>query len=356
MPAFSKRPLAGGGPCRRLSRRRIVSVAIALFGLLAVGWFLIYRHNTRKLSENTRVVVRISADALDTLAPTLIQEEFPILEEAAGAVFTGTSQAAGKVDVALESAGDDAVFRIVAAGETTAEIKGIRAPVALAGNGAGTFLAVKRVRFDGRRFHELDLEVNSTHRTRITSVEPLPGTPLSGTVRLLAVRQARKAAPELDVLAARRIKERVAERFEAVVDDTLQQLQWLNQFDESIQALHPDADDWRIRLRSDYDYLQAALVPAGSRVPDLPRPVTHEPTGLEVWLRMTRSERGAVRVMQRWHLAHRLFRRFLPDAEARDIARDMRIGRYGEWTRLHVGAPTMADLRSRMRGDGDQAG
>jgi hypothetical protein len=340
----------------QLSRGRIVSAAVVLSGLLAVGWFLIYRHNTRKLSEDTRVVVRISADALDALAPTAVQEEFSIQEEAAGAEFTGTSRAAGKVDVALESAGDDAVFRIVAAGDTTADIKGIRPPVVFAGKGTGTFLAVKRVRFDGRRFHELNLEVDSTHQTQITSVEPLPGTPLSGAVRLMAMRRARKAAPALDELAAQRIKERVAERFEAVVDNTLQQLQRLNQFDESIQALHPDADDWRIRLRSDHDYLQAALVPAGSNVPELPRPTTHEPTGFEVWLRMTRSERGAIRVIQRWHLAHRLFRRFLPDTEARDVARELRIARYGEWTRLHVGAPTLAELRRRMHESEQQAG
>jgi hypothetical protein len=354
MVVLRKRPPEGSGSPRRVSKRRIAWITCACLGLVATGWFLIYQHNTRRLSEETRVVVRFSADALQSVAPALIQEEFPILEEAAGAVFTGTSQAAGKVDVALESAGDDAVFRIVAAGETTADIKGIRSPVALAGKGAGTFLAVKRVRFDGRRFHKLDLEVDSTHRTQITSVEPLPGTPLSGTVRLLAIRQARKSAPVLDELAAQRIRERVAVRFEAVVDETLEQLQRLNQLDETIQALHPDAGDWRILVRSDYDALQAALVPAGSRFPDLPRPAARDPTGLEVWLRMTRSERGAVRIMQRWRQSHRLFRRFLPDAEARNVARDMRITRHGEWTRLHVGADAFAELRQRM--DAERAG
>lgn len=331
-----------------LWRRRSLLIGTAIALLLIVGlatWGVITHHNTRRLSEDTRIVVRISSRLLDRMTADTVDEEFPFQEEVNGAVFDGVAKATGTVRVAVTGRREEPAFVINVKGRTFGEINGIKSPVQMLGEGRGTFDAAQQISFDGRNFHAGELHVSATHETTITAIEPLPGTPLGGAVRLIASRTARQALPELDRIAAGVIENRVRDRVTEMVRETIGQLRHINRIDETIAILHPDRE-WRVRLFSGRDYLQAALVPAGGAVPELPElPAASarlEP-GIDVWVKMTRTERGLARVAHEWRLSHRLLRRYVEAEKARSIARSLQLHRSGSWMRFAVGAPATED-------------
>ncbi len=334
----------------------VAGSATALGGVAALVWFITYRHDTRTLSRDTRVVVRVSTDAVDNLTNDKIREQFPIDEEVEGARFTGTLEAVGDVRVLINPEAPEGTFTVRVEGETTDVLSGVKPPVQFEGTGVGSFTAIQRMRFNGREFEALDLHVEAEHETTIGSVEPLPGTPLGPTVRLVAARAARKALPALDEAARERIRETVAERVSGMVEETVAELNRMNRFDETISILHPEADDWKIRVASSDSYVQAALVPEGGTPPTLPEIAEDDPVGIEVWLRLTRSERTAVRIAHHWDAAHSLFRRYIPEDQARTLAHDLRMVKVGDWTRLHVGAEATRSLRPAEEETSTEAG
>jgi hypothetical protein len=337
------------------TRQKLTGILIGLPLLAVITWGLVYLRDTRRLSRDTRVVVRVSPDLVDELTRDRITEQFPIEEELAGAEFTGQSTATGHIGVRVEPASDSATLAIEVTGVTKDEVTGVRPPVTFAGTGAGAFQAVQRIRFDGRQFHPLEPEVQATHETRIDSVEPLPGTPFGPAIRLVAARTARQTLPAVDAAFCDRIESIIAERLTQVVDATVERLNHTNQFDETIAMLHPEADDWRITLASSPEFVQAALVPEGGVPPQLP-PDAPDPDGIEVWLRLTRTERGAVRIARRWNVAHRLLRRYLPEHEAATVAQNLEVDRVGPWMRLQVGAEASRRLRRGAIDRSSQAG
>jgi len=329
-------------------------VFIVLVGLITLlSWGSVYQHNTHRLSHDTRLVVRIPAKVLDEITEDTVDEQFPFHEEAQGGVFEGVAHATGIVRVAVDGAQTPPGFVIHVEGKTFGDINGIKSSIAMQGEGHGTFEASQHIKFDGRQFAEGELDTTAKHETTLKKVEPLPGTPIAGAVRMMAMRAARKALPDLDRIAARIIKDHVRQRVQTIVRTALAQLQQVNRVDQTLAILRP-GPDWTIQLQSTRDYLQASLVPKGSHVPDLPAPTddgtVEGPSQIEVWLRLTRTERVAARIVQHWRMAHRLLRRYIPDEKATQIAQNLKLQRVGKWTRLSVGAPATSALRWHMQG------
>ncbi len=315
-------------------------IAVGLVAAGCAAWFLVDRKETNRLARDSRVVVRVPESVVDRLTPDEIREQYEIDESTGDMDVTGTADVVGRVSIEIEphhepEGHDDAMILVRVVGETDNDLIGVQSPIRILGDGRGEFEAVTEVHFDGRVFEASeDTQVDATHETEIVEVEPAPGTPLRGTVRLLASRKAREALPDLNALAAGRIEELVRERVDELVTGAVDELNRLNQFDETVARLHPDSDEWRIVVDSKDGYVQAALMPEGSSEPQVP---TDEPKSLEVWMRLTRTQRTGLKLVSQWKQSHRLFKEFVPEEQARKIADDLTIATVGDWTRLRVG-------------------
>ncbi|QDU37681.1 hypothetical protein Mal4_19970 [Maioricimonas rarisocia] len=326
---------------RRRAALRWAALGIAVLGLGALSWMIVDTRETNRLGRDTRVVVRFPETVIDQLTADEIHETFPIDEETETFHVTGTANAVGKVSIRIEphaepDSHDDALILIEVNGTTDNDLVSVQSPVRVLGDGTGTFRARTRVHFDGFKFvPEEAIEVEATHETEIADVEPLPGTPLGGAVRLIASRKARTALPEFNKIAAGKIEDKVRLRVRELVGEATSELNRLNRLDETFARLHPDSDRWQIAVTTRDGYVQAALVPHGGRSPDLPGGT---PSSLEVWMRLTRSQGTLATLMSRWKQSHKLFRQFVPDEHARRLAEDAQIARIEGWTLLRIGS------------------
>lgn len=328
-------------PAKRRRWPWIWITAACVLGACGVVWFVYDRAETTRLARDTRVVVRFPESVIDRLTADEIEEQFPIDETAGELEVTGTAHAVGRVSIRIEphpelQRADDAMILVRVEGETEGDLIGLKSPVKITGDGQGTFEAGKRVHFDGRLFTaEGETTVDATHETDIVEIEPLPGTPLRGAVRLLASRNARAALPELNALAVGRIEELVRKRVDELIGDTIEELNRLNRFDETVARLHPDLEQWRIAVGAGDGFVQASLVPEGGRVPALP---ASKPTTLEVWLRLSHTQRSGLELVAQWRQSHRLFRDFVPEQQARRVAQELAIADIEDWTCLRIGS------------------
>ena len=331
---------------KTLRRSRIVWAAASAMTLLggAVIWKAIERHEDRVLARNSRVVIRFPEEVIDDLTPQQVTEEFPINEEAAGMQVTGTAKAIGNVKVNIEEhvepgGIDDALVTVKVTGTTDDDFTGENSLVTITADGQGTFEAEKTIHFNGLKFEtEGDTEVSAQHEAEIVTVEPSEDTSWKGAVKLLATRRAKASLPQLNEIASERIKETVADRVDELVDETVDELNRINRFDGTVAALHPDSKNWRIGVRAGEDYLEAALVPEGARMPHISDTT---PDSIELWVKLTRSQRLGLGLADRWGLSQTLLKSYLPSAQAAHIPDKLRITRVKDWTRFQVGLETL---------------
>jgi hypothetical protein len=316
---------------------------VALVCIVGVSLLIWRRHDAQestRLARDTRVVVRVPETVIDRLTADEIREEFPIEESTDELEVTGTARAAGQVTIRIErheehDRHDDAQVNIRVVGHTDNHLVGRHTAAVIIGAGRGEFEAHKQVHFDGLHFTaDEPTIVEATHETEIVDVAPSTTSAIQGAVRLLASRRARAALPELNTLAAARIEETVQRRVDELVEEAVTELNRLNRLEETVARLHPDSERWHIDVDSRDGFVQAALVPEGGTAPRLP---AEQPTALEVWIRLTQTQRTGLGVLAQWRESHRLFRRFVPEEVAGRMPQDVRMANIEGWTRLQIG-------------------
>jgi hypothetical protein len=327
-------------PTRRTWWPALLVALVCIVGVSALAWRIHDARETTRLESDTRIVVRIPETIIDQLTADEIHEEFPIEESTGELEVTGTARAVGRVTIRIsrhaeQDRPDDAMVHVRVVGHTDNHLVGHHASAVIIGEGRGEFEAHKQVHFDGFRFTTVEqASVEATHETEIVDVAPTTTSAIQGAVRLLASRRARSSLPELNQLASSRIEQTVQERVDTLVEEAVEKLNRLNKLEETVARLHPDSESWRIDVDSRDGFVQAALVPDGARAPELS---AERPTTLEVWMRLTRTQRTGLNLAGRWRESHDLFRRFVPDEVAHQIPQDVRIANVGGWTRLRLG-------------------
>lgn len=322
----------------RWRKTAAVVLGAILIVLLTYSW--LNRGEVARLAKDTRVVVRFPTTAINRLTPDKIEEQFPIQETAGKLEVTGESNAVGHVAIHVQqhheqNRSDDAIILVEVTGKTDNDLVGRQSQVKIVGDGRGTFTAVKRIHFDGLTFEaEGAAVVEADHETEIVEIEPASDSPLKGAARLLASRKARAALPELNAIAAGRIREIVGQRVDELVAATLKELNQINRFEETVDRLHPNLKRWRIAVAAQKGFVEAALVPQGGQRPKLPAAA---PSSVEVWMRLTRAQRTGMNLMTHWRQSHRLFRSFLPEDDAQRIADELTVAEVDDWTRLRIG-------------------
>ena len=327
-------------------------VVVGLAGLLAVVLIaavvgvVVEQQERTRLARNARLVVRVPLSVVERLTDREIRQEFPFQEEHGEFTITGTAHATGRVSFQLEphngrSHADDVRIMVRVEGTTEQELLGRGTGIQIVGDGQGTFVAAKAVCFDGQQFREKsETDVVATHDTEIVRLESLEGTPLEGPTKFLASRRAREALPVLNQVAERRIEKTLREIVDRTVGEGLARLNEVQRIDETLAHLHPYAEDWRVTVSATDEFLQAALIPDGAAVPQLPR---NTPPTLEVWMKLTRSQRVGLKVLGEWRVAHRLFRRFVPPERAAQIRDDVTVANVGDWTRVRIAERAWSD-------------
>jgi hypothetical protein len=315
-------------------REQLLTLGFAIVAALAV-WAMANHQDTVRLSSDTRVVVRFPKAVFAQLTQEVIREEFSIDEQTGSMVISGNAVAVGHVALEVQpdtfhDSEEHAVIAVKVTGETEKSLVGEQPSVRILGTGHGQFEAVKHIHFDGRHFSAPEAtQVSATHETEIDDVE----TSIGGAVRLLASRRAREALPEVNQIAVDRIKERVGTRVDKMVKTVLAELNVLNQLDMAIARLHPSAKDWKIRVTSTEDYVQAALIPRGGTLPQLPG---QDSSDVEVWVRLTPTQRLGVTLFSFTDRTYELLSRIVPKKQARELADEVELSDVGDWTRLSL--------------------
>jgi hypothetical protein len=316
-----------------------VAGLLAVLLIAAIVGVIVEQQERTRLARNARLVVRVPLSVVERLTDREIRQEFPFQEEHGEFTITGTAHATGHVSFQLQphngrSHADDVLITVRVEGTTEQELLGRGTGIQIVGDGQGTFVATKPVCFDGQQFREKsETEVVATHETEIVRLESLEGTPLEGPTKFLTSRRAREALPVLNKVAEQRIEKTLREIVERTVAEGLARLNEVQRIDETLAHLHPHAQDWRVRVSATDQFLQAALIPDGAPVPPLP---AETPPTLEVWMKLTRSQRAGLKILGEWRVAHRLFRRFVPAERAARIRDDVTVANVGDWTRVRI--------------------
>ena len=321
-------------------------VLLSIFGLLLLGAYVIW-HNIENseqqtLARESRVVMRIPEDVIDKIAPNRVEEQFEIQETAAGMEVDGTSMAVGdvSVDIIPHSHSEsqdihDALITVQVSGDVKNDFVGKNKLVKIVADGNAEFEATKVIHFDGLTFDpEEETTVKATHDTEILSVEPAKDASWRGAVKILATRRAKAAIPELNEIAIDRVKEIVGDRVDTMVNETVVDLNQINRFDSTVASLHPSAERWQIGVQAQDDFLVAALVPDDAKMPQLP---VSQPKAIELWLKLSRSQRASLDLADRWGMSHSLLKRQLPEEHSNLLPPEMKISTIEDWTRFQVG-------------------
>lgn len=318
---------------------QVGAVVVTLLGAAAI-WTSSDSRETARLSSDTRVVVRFPKTALAELMQSEIREEFAIHEQAGEMAVTGHAIATARVSLDIEAdrlceTDNHAVLAVHVVGETEKNLIGRQSSVTVLGTGHGDFTATKRIHFDGHSFTiDERTDIEATHETQIDDVQ----TAVGGPFRLLASRKARQAVPTVNEIAVTRIKERVVRRIEQIVADVLPKLNAANRLEEVIAWLHPLSEDWRLQVSSSSDVVEAALIPAGGQVPELP---AADSDSVEVWMRLTPTQRLGVDLLTFGNQTHRFLSSMIPEEQARRLAEQLHIADINDWTRLEVAAAAL---------------
>lgn len=329
-------------PQSTLLRRGLQVTAVCLSVVYAGDvWIKSHQQDTARLASDTRVVVRLPKSLFAELTQNELREEFPIREQAGSMAITGDAVATGRISIDIEPdtvchAAEHAMIAVRVEGQTEKSLIGQQSNVTVIGTGRGKFEAVKKLHFDGREFTSDGKPlVTASHETEIEDVQSISG----GAFRLLASRKARAAVPSVNEIAVARIKERVAERVDEIVESLLTELNVSNRLSHAIAHLHPSNKGWRILVSAGEDLVQAALVPDGGQLPELPSMPADD---VEVWVRLTPSERVAMKLLQLGNQVDRVFAAILPGLDSYQLAESLHVAARDDWTLLQFAKPARA--------------
>jgi hypothetical protein len=313
------------------------SAAFVILGSSVVfAWCAVELHQS---SADSRLVVRISEETIQRLAPRRVHERLPIQEAVGDFIVTGVADAVGDVSITLEpTAGPqgEAVFVIRVAGRTLNTFEAQCSPVRILATGEGTFTVEKRLRFDGMRITGDKAVVSAVHETKIGKIDSLPGAEAGTAMRLLAAREVRRSLPQLNARAARRIEETLRQRIDETLRQTIHDLDALHCIHRTAQALHPGKERWRICVTRGDGYVQASLVPAGGRLPRLPKCACGGCDEIDVWVRLSQPERMGLDLLSRWQDSGETLKSYLPPGAPSEIVNRAQMTHVGEWTRLRL--------------------
>lgn len=124
----------------------------------------------------------------------------------------------------------------------------------------------------------------------------------------------------------------------SVVDELVSELNQTTVLDEMIAKHFPEAKSWKLRVSATDKIMQVAVGPEEARIPKLPMNADHSlPTSMEIRVATTWEQGLVVKTLLLWNNSHDLLREFLPEGDARALAKDVEFKTEGKWFLVKIG-------------------
>lgn len=288
----------------------------------------------------SRVVLRVSHQLLDALAPSTLEQSYKIDATSKSTRIHGVGKASGAVGVRLQPADTGAVLIVEIRGETTNHFVGHQDPLKFYAHSGGPFRTTTRVMFDGRQFHQSKATSWSDQRTTIHRLCSRQQGLVGRVVRRIGWSKVRAARSKMNRSIGQRVQQDAAAAMDHAIEELVQELNKLmtKEIAAALHELDPSSETWRAHLSATDRYLQAAIGPLAEQVPKLGAETqTAMQSDIEIWLRRSAQDAVLTGLESIWDNSHHLLKHMLPAEDARLLPADVEIRAVGGWTVLGIG-------------------
>lgn len=316
-----------------------IVVALSIAGSMAPA---AAQSNIASEQEEIQAVFRISKAFLAEVTDQPIVAKIPLCATVLNFRCNGVIHGEGKLSIALQRSGQQAVFEVTSQGHGHACVRGVRGPFVAYGSAWGPFTSLTLVQFDGREFTHIETTPDATVCADVQRVtgrrDRRIGRLIGAGVLPLTDKLMPKAIAQATPIANRYLQDYV----EQTADTIISKLNQKTPVEESVNRLFPKTKDWLFQMSSDEKFLQAAYGPPGVSIPQLPEvPATIVDVRLEAWLRSTSEEARLLAEMSKRPLAKQLVQRYLESTlpELAALAEERSVDAVNSWVVIRISAP-----------------
>jgi hypothetical protein len=291
-----------------------------------------------------QVVARISKRFIeDVAAREEIVASVPYCNEmVVGFCFQGVIDGRGKLSVEMKTIEGEANFVVTSHGTAQTCAWGVRGPIVAIGPAWGSFASQTLVRYDGRKFHQVETTPWADVNGELEHVEGRRGRPIGRAVGCLALPVGRHLVPRAEAEAIP-VAERILKNYvDELATEIVARLDRTNPVEKSLNRLYPETRDWIFHMSSDPQLIQAAFGPRNAKVPVLPEnPAQLKDVRLELWLHSTATEAKDLVELSRNPLAKALIQKYLETVfpELATLSANRSLDAVGPWIVISIGAP-----------------
>ncbi len=290
-----------------------------------------------------KAVVRISKQLIDDVADRKdVVASIPYDAVVLGFRCQGVIEGRADLSVDMTTAQGDATFVVYGRGTAQTYTRGVRGPIVAKGPAWGPFTSRTVVHFDGRKFTATDTIPWAQVNGELDCVEGRHGTRVGRAVGRLLLPVGRLLVPRAEAEATP-IGEYYLKPFaDKQAQEIVTKLNRTTPVEQSLHRLFPETKDWGFQMSSDAQFLQADYGPEGAVAPVLPEnPGRPKDVRLELWVKSTTKEVGALAKLSKQPLAKQLVGKYLETIlpELAALTDNRSVDSVGQWLVISIGAP-----------------
>lgn len=290
--------------------------------------------------DSMAVVVRVSKEMFEDLTRHSIDMTVPVNRRVEQYTITGEANGKGVTDIELIESDEHAQCVISVTGTVVGRLRSDVGPAIARMTTRAKFRTEKTVRFDGDDFLGLPTDTTARNCSNIDSVCAKKRGPIGRIVEVIGTKIAKKSLPEVNLAAQNATTEILSDTMEKAVAELIAELNVDMQIGPLVDKYFPETAEWKPRLATRSNYMQAGFGPPASEFPKHLSPSDDEISALaEIWVRLTPGQAMLVNLMSDLDVGYDLLREYMPDEEARALADDIKIDRREEWTVISYGSP-----------------
>ena len=287
-----------------------------------------------------RAVVRVSWKLIDRLADDQIDANVPFQSEIMGGRMSGRVRSRADITINVEERPDDAKFTILAEGTARGSFHASRGRIRLSGPMSIPFRATKLVTFDGRRFTAGETNVNANVNIQFNCIGLRRNGPFARAGARMITPAVQREKPTIEQSAKPLAEQHLHDFVDQEMNVLAAQLNHVSDLESTIMRVYPQFRDWRIRLSSTDEHLEARYAPPNSDPVVLPNdPRRPENAGMEIWIRTTAAEAKLLERVGGWDQSQQLLRDYMKDQDVtvQEMSADARVVAIDDWVVVALG-------------------
>jgi hypothetical protein len=290
-----------------------------------------------------KAVVRISKKFIeDVAAKEEISATIPYNARVLRFNFQGMAEGKANLSVEMNTSDGEAAFIVNSRGTAHTYARGVRGPIVALAPVCAPFTARSVVRFDGRKFSQVETTPSAHVHIELDRIEGRRGGVAGRVVGRLARPLGQLLIPRAEAQATP-IGESYLKNFvDELAEDIVTKLNRKTPVEKSLNRLYPETKDWIFRMSSDAHFIQAAYGPRGAALPVLPEnPGRLKDVRIELWMHTTSKEAQDLAKLSKQPLAKNLVHKYLETVvpELAALTENRSVDSVGEWLVISVGAP-----------------